>query len=247
MVTEDYSSSSSGHVSLPRGTHVEILDSSPSSSSTNGSSAPPEVYLVRTLSGEPGTNSQQTITEGFIPASVLRPVSNLKVSTSGGTCAAQSGENEGECSAFGVPLFGSWVSTLIPGWDGLKFQFQLFLRANALQSGHFQCLQRGACLHRQVFFFECVRLFSFLALRFTPLDCNTHFSLEKCGAKVRVKLEGREMHCSMESHGHVLTVLLIETARLWVVPVSYQHILQWKIELASTFRGLVVGIKFRPR
>ena len=78
---------------MSRGQHVEVLDTSP-----NGT---PDFYIIRHLVGESvsqsvaGAGNGQPITEGLVPASALRPVSNLKVSNSGGAYATPP-ENEGK-------------------------------------------------------------------------------------------------------------------------------------------------------
>ena len=93
LVTEDFTSSHQRELSVSRGQHVEVLDTSP-----NGT---PDFCLVRHLIGEAnsqsgtGAGNGQPVSEGLVPASALRPVSNLKVSNSGGVYSTAP-ENEGK-------------------------------------------------------------------------------------------------------------------------------------------------------
>ena len=90
---------------MSRGQHVEVIDTSPS----NGT---PDFYLIRHLVGDSAANSQsgagagnglqqQPISEGLVPASALRPVSNLKASNSGGVYANPP-ENEGKSTLLSI-------------------------------------------------------------------------------------------------------------------------------------------------
>ena len=93
LVTEDFTSCREGELSVSRGQQVEVIDTSP-----NGT---PDFYLIRHLGGDilsqsgvAGGNSQP-VGEGLVPASAIRPVSNLKVSNSEGAYTAPL-ENEGK-------------------------------------------------------------------------------------------------------------------------------------------------------
>ena len=96
-MTEDFTSGREGELSISRGQHVEVIDTSP-----NGT---PDFYLIRHLVGDTvgqsvaGAANGLPITEGLVPASALRPVSNLKVSNSGGAYATPP-ENEGKFRQF---------------------------------------------------------------------------------------------------------------------------------------------------
>ncbi len=112
LVTEDVVSTRAGELSVSRGQHVEVVDTSPSG-------APPDLYLIRPVppppaapdsAGPPGQPAPAP--EGLVPAAALRPVSTLRTN-SAGVYSSPPPENEGKAllclRVFLLPFFISFI------------------------------------------------------------------------------------------------------------------------------------------